>query len=109
VLDSIAGLLEQMGYIAIPVNSSEYAVESFLKHSPDLVLIDRNMPGLDGVACIRAFLNADPNARIIIISGYEDSGADGIDEDVKKMIKGYLVKPCGAVELSRMIAQVLEK
>jgi signal transduction histidine kinase len=109
VLDSIAGLLEQMGYIAIPVNSSEYAMESFIKYSPELVLIDRNMPGLDGVACIREFMGKDPKAKIIIISGYEHSGADGIDEDVKKMIKGYLVKPCGAVELSHMIAEVLEQ
>jgi signal transduction histidine kinase/ActR/RegA family two-component response regulator len=107
VLDSIAGLLEQMGYTAIPVNSSEYAMDSFLKHSPDLVLIDRNMPGLDGVACIREFMKADPDARVVIISGFENTGADGIDEDVKKMIKGYLVKPCGAAELSRMISQVL--
>jgi signal transduction histidine kinase/ActR/RegA family two-component response regulator len=109
VLDSIAGLLEQMGYTAIPVNSSEYAMDSFVKHSPELVLIDRNMPGLDGVECIRKFMNADPKAKIIIISGYENSGADGIDEDIKKMIRGYLVKPCGAVELSHMIAQVLEQ
>jgi signal transduction histidine kinase/ActR/RegA family two-component response regulator len=107
VLDSIAGLLEQMGYTAIPVNSSEYAMDSFLKHTPDLVLIDRNMPGLDGVACIREFMKADPDARVVIISGFENTGADGIDEDVKKMIKGYLVKPCGAAELSRMISQVL--
>ena len=107
VLDSIAGLLEQMGYTAIPVNSSEYALGSFLKHTPDLVLIDRNMPGLDGVACIREFIKADPNARVVIISGFENTGADGLDEDVKKMIKGYLVKPCGAAELSRMISQVL--
>jgi signal transduction histidine kinase/CheY-like chemotaxis protein len=108
VLDSIAGLLEQMGYTAIPVNSSEYAMDSFLKHTPDLVLIDRNMPGLDGVACIREFIKADPNARVVIISGFENTGADVLDEDVKKMIKGYLVKPCGAAELSRMIYQVLK-
>ncbi|MBN1627913.1 MAG: response regulator [Deltaproteobacteria bacterium] len=107
VLESMASLLEQMGYKAIPVNRSEQAMDSFLKYSPDLVLIDRNMPGLDGVACIREFMNADPDAKIVIISGYENSGHDGIEEDVKGMIKGYLVKPCGAAELSRMISQVL--
>jgi signal transduction histidine kinase/ActR/RegA family two-component response regulator len=107
VLDSITGLIEQLGYVPIPVNSSEFAMDSFIKHSPELVLIDRNMPGLDGIACIREFMKTDPNAKIIIISGYENSGVDGIDEDVKKMIKGYLVKPCGAVELSQMIARAL--
>jgi YesN/AraC family two-component response regulator len=82
-------------------------MDSFIKHSPELVLIDRNMPGVDGVECIREFLKKDPHAKIIIISGYENSGVDGIDEDVKKMIKGYLVKPCGAIELSHMIARAL--
>lgn len=108
VLDSIAGLLEQMEYTAIPINNPDYAMNGFLEHSPDLVLIDRNMPGMDGIACIREFLKVDPHAKIVILSGYEDSGADVLEEDVKKMIKGYLVKPCGAVELSRMISQVLE-
>jgi len=108
VLNAIAGLVERLGYTALPVKNSDYALDSFVEFSPDLVLIDRNMPGLDGISCIREFKKIDPNARIVIISGFESSGPYGIDEDVKAMINGYLVKPCGAVEISRMIAGVLE-
>ena len=51
---------------------------------------------------------ADPKARIIIISGYEETGPDGIDEDVKNLIRGYLTKPFKVEELSRALAQALK-
>ena len=63
---------------------------------------------MDGVDCIKKILEMSPNARIVIISGYKDSGPDGIDEDVRKMIKGYLVKPCSAFDLSKTLSNVME-
>ncbi len=107
VLDSIAGLVEKLGYRAIPVDKSTEALNHYKKWSPDVVLIDRSMPELDGVACLKRLIATDPMAKIIILSGYDDSGPDGIDDDVKKMIKGYLTKPCGTKELSRAISRVL--
>ena len=106
--NSLASLVEQLGYKAIRVNKSVEALKNYKKWTPDLVLIDRSMPELDGIACIKKIMKNDPKARIVIISGYEQSGQNGIDQDVKKMIKGYLTKPCGVRDLSRMIYRALE-
>ncbi|MDY7034585.1 MAG: ATP-binding protein [Thermodesulfobacteriota bacterium] len=108
VLDTLTELINRLGYEAIPVNRSVEALENYNKWTPDVVLMDRSMPELDGVSCIKKIVKADPDARIVIVSGYDESGPDGIDEDVKGLIKGYLTKPCGKEELGRMISQALE-
>jgi len=109
VLDSLTKLIEKLGYQAISVQRSAEALHNYHKWQPDLVLMDRNMPEMDGIACIREIIKTDPKARIVIISGYDESGPDGIDEDIKKIIKGYLPKPCDSEELTQILSQALKK
>ena len=106
-LDSLAGLLKHMGYEPIPVSRPAEAIEYYGQWAPDAVLMDRNMPGMDGITCIKEIVRTDSGAKIIVISGYGESGPNGIDEDVGGLIKGYLTKPCSIAELSSTLARVL--
>jgi signal transduction histidine kinase/pSer/pThr/pTyr-binding forkhead associated (FHA) protein len=106
-LEALTNLTKGLGYKAMPVNRPVEALDNYTKWSPDIVLMDRNMPEMDGLSCIKQIMETDPNARIIIVSGYEDSGQDGIDDNIRSLIKGYLTKPCGTEELSRMLSQAL--
>ena len=54
-----------------------------------IVLMDINMPEMDGVACIEEILNYDPAANISIISGYEQEGISGLSKAAQESIKGY--------------------
>ena len=107
-LEALTNLTKGLGYKAISVDRPVEALDNYNKWSPDIVLMDRNMPEMDGLSCIKQIMKYDPNARIIIVSGYEDSGQDGIDDNIRSLIKGYLTKPCGTEELSRMLSQALE-
>jgi two-component system cell cycle sensor histidine kinase/response regulator CckA len=108
-LDALTNLTNHLGYKAIPVNRAVAAINNYRKWEPDIVLMDRGMPEMDGITCIKKIMGMDPKARIVIISGYEETGANGIDDDVRNLIKGYLTKPCGAEELSLMLSRVLEE
>jgi YesN/AraC family two-component response regulator len=108
-LEALVNLTNGLGYKAISVERPLDALDSYSKWAPDVVLMDRNMPEMDGLSCIKQIMEADPNAKIVIISGYEETGQNGIDEGVKHLIKGYLTKPCGTEELSRMLSKVLEQ
>ncbi|NLD36297.1 MAG: response regulator, partial [Desulfatiglans sp.] len=107
VLDSMSNLVKQLGYQAKAISRSTEAISAYKEWAPDLVLIDRNMPEMDGAHCIANLLKIDPSAKIIIISGYESEGPNGIDDEVRQAIKGYLIKPCGATALSSMVFQAL--
>ena len=108
VLESISNLVTQLGYTAYAINRPTEAVEVYDRWRPDIVLIDRNMPEMDGIQCIENLIKLDNDAKIIIISGYESDGSNGISDDIRRSIKGYLTKPCNAIELSNMVFNVLE-
>jgi signal transduction histidine kinase/ActR/RegA family two-component response regulator len=106
-LDALAAIINKLGYQAIPMEKPVDALETYSDIAPDVVLMDRGMPKMDGVTCARRIVEKDPAARIIIVSGYEETGPHGIDESVKSLIKGYLTKPCRLEELSQMISRAL--
>jgi two-component system NarL family response regulator len=66
------------------------AVALFTRYRPDVTVMDLRMPDLDGPAAIKAVLNVDPGARIIVLTSYD------MDEDVERAAEagaaGYLMK-----------------
>jgi YesN/AraC family two-component response regulator len=70
--------------------------------------MDRSMPEMDGVSCIREIMKRDRDAKVVIVSGYEQFGPHGLDDPIKELIQGYVTKPCGLEELSRTLSRVLE-
>jgi PAS domain S-box-containing protein len=100
-------LLKRLGYKAASVRSGNSAIVRYKSWRPDVVLLDRNMPEMNGVSCTEKIMNYDPNAKIVIISGYDENGPSGIDGEIKRLIKGYLTKPIEMAKLSRELAQIL--
>jgi PAS domain S-box-containing protein len=109
VLNALAKMVKNLGYEVITVDNAAEALMNYKNWSPDLVLMDRMMPDIDGIEGVKRIIEMDPAAKIIIISGYNQTGPYEIDEDVRRMIKGYLVKPCNMEELSRNISQALSR
>jgi len=101
----IGAYLKKMGHKAIYANNGQQAVELFTKHQPDLVLIDVEMPEMDGYEAtklIRQSLNDFSQwTPIIFISSHVD------DESIVKGIEAggddYLTKPVSAAVLRAKI------
>jgi CheY-like chemotaxis protein len=106
-LDALAAICKKLGYETLPVEKPLEALQNYSEWDPDVVLMDRGMPKMDGITCARKIVEKDPKARIIMVSGYEVSGPNGIDESTKHLIKGYITKPCGMGELSQAISRAL--
>lgn len=48
------------------------ALEAYFTHRPDIVLMDIRMPRMDGLAATRQILAADPSAKVVIVTDYDD-------------------------------------
>ncbi len=106
--ESVVELLETLRYRVKAAYGGEEAVAHYKSWRPDLVLLDRNMPGMDGRACAREIFEYDPDAKIIMVSGYDLNGASGVDERTGDMIKGYLIKPIDLAALSELLTRILD-
>ena len=87
--------------------SGEEAVRMAMELRPDIILMDINMPGLDGIAASELITQRVPSSPIIMMSVH------GETEDLKRaMLAGareFLVKPFSSDELSTSIRRVHEK
>jgi PAS domain S-box-containing protein len=107
ILRAMQGLLKKLNYRPLFAENGSQAVNLYAAWRPEVVLLDVNMPGMDGMECARRILEVDPEARIVIFSGYEPAHRKLSDPLGAKLLKGHLTKPVDITELSRFLAQVL--
>jgi len=108
ILQPMIELLEGLGYQASAVNNGRQAIEAYASWGPDVVLMDRSMPGMDGLETAKHILEADPEAWIILISGYDEDGPEGVEPKLPKSVKGYIPKPFDIAEVSKVLAEVFK-
>lgn len=102
-----AEMLESMGYATVACANGAEAAEYYAGHADDidLVILDMIMPDLNGVACFERIMTVDPEARIILASGYS------LDEDAQMLLdKGaleFVQKPFVRRQLARVVGRVV--
>ena len=87
--------------------NGEEAVERVAELKPDLVLMDINMPGMDGLKATEAIAIKSPRTGVIIISVQEEM--EYMRRAMSAGAREYLVKPFDSDELFRTINNVVEK
>jgi two-component system, cell cycle response regulator DivK len=86
-------LLEQRGHEVVPAESGSLGLELAAKVSPDLILLDIQLPGMDGYAVARA-LKSDPRLKSIPIVAVTSYAMVGDREKVLAAgAEGYIEKP----------------
>ncbi|MEO0795216.1 MAG: response regulator transcription factor [Verrucomicrobiota bacterium] len=77
--------------------SGEEAIDLYDTLRPDVVSMDYQMPGMDGVECTRAILSKYPEAMIILLSIFDSE--EDIWKAVQAGVRGYLTKKTGEVSV----------
>ena len=102
-LGALVSSQQDMKIVSEAANGRQ-AVQQFLLHRPDVLLLDLRMPEMNGMETIQAILEKTPNAKIIVLSTY-----DG-DEDVYRALqagaKAYLLKDSPRAQLLESIRGV---
>jgi two-component system, response regulator, stage 0 sporulation protein F len=98
-------VLNKEGYNTFQAANGVQALDIVTKHSPDLVLLDMKIPGMDGIEILKRMKQIDADIRVIIMTAYgeldmiqkaRDLGAmthfaKPFDiDDIRKAVKDYL-------------------
>jgi DNA-binding NarL/FixJ family response regulator len=83
---------------------AESALEGLPKDKPDVVLMDINLPGMNGVECARKLKQAAPQIQIVMLTVYEDT--ENIFNALAAGASGYMLKRTSTAELLESIRDV---
>lgn len=92
VCSSLSTILKATGTAAIAWTAcdGETAVDRYEADNPDVLLIDVQMPVMDGLVASRKIIDAHPNAKILILTTFADESY--IAKALEIGTKGYLIK-----------------
>ncbi|MBM4135870.1 MAG: sigma-54-dependent Fis family transcriptional regulator [Nitrospira sp.] len=70
IRESLSGILEDEGYEVLTSSSGEEAIGVIKEQSPDLILLDIWLPGMDGIQTLEEIKTIKPELPVIMISGH---------------------------------------
>ncbi|MEB2333503.1 MAG: response regulator [Anaerolineaceae bacterium] len=95
--------IDDVEVVAIASNGLQ-AIQFANEHRPDVVLLDVNMPGMDGLTAYREIAKLHPAIGCIIISAEKDTNT--LQAAISAGVQEYLVKPFTGDELETAIKKV---
>ncbi len=104
---ALAELLRADGYSVETAGDGFKALGKLEDSTPDLVLTDLNMPGMDGVELLRKVKERDPELPVVLMTAY-----GGVETAVAAMREGaadYLTKPLNTDELAIVLERAMER
>ncbi len=108
ILETARQLLASSGYRVLTADSGEGALEIYQERpgAVDVVVLDLGMPGMGGMRCLERLLEADPQAKVIVATGYAASGMRS--EMLAAGAKLFVSKPYRLQNLLTGVRQVLD-
>ena len=82
----------------------QIAIEKVEKYRPDVVLMDVEMPGIDGITATRIISERYPETKVLILSTHDDEQI--LNQALQAGAKGYILKTTPAQELIEFIRSV---
>jgi CheY-like chemotaxis protein len=106
-LKLVAYLMKANGYEVDTALEAEAALDAIARHRPDVILMDIQLPGIDGLELTRR-LKADPGSRDIVIIAVTAYAMKGdLDKALAAGCDDYITKPIDTRSLPETIARHL--
>jgi DNA-binding NarL/FixJ family response regulator len=101
--DGVKGLLEAAEdmELAAEAEKGEDAVRLALEKKPDLILMDINMPGINGIEAARQISAAQPGANILMLTMFDDDHS--VFNAMRAGARGYILKGTKRGEMLRAL------
>ncbi|KKB71521.1 MULTISPECIES: response regulator transcription factor [Bacillus] len=90
--------------VAAEAENGEEAFELALKHSIDLLIVDLNMPTVNGLTLMKKLRQALPLCRFVIVTGYDQFSY--AQEAIRLQVDDYLLKPVEPGQLDKVLQNI---
>lgn len=107
-IEAIELILDQHGKnisVVGKANSGRIALEKIKRLDPDIVLLDINIPEINGLDVLRAIKRDDPNKKVILFTAFNEF--DFAHQAIKARVDDFLLKPIRPEQLMNSINTVI--
>lgn len=92
IVRAMTDILQKMDFEVVAVaHDGQEGIEAFESSNPDVTLLDVTMPNMDGLDCLQRIREADPDARVVMVSAVHDP--ETIQRCLDAGASGFLNKP----------------
>jgi DNA-binding NarL/FixJ family response regulator len=103
VREALRGMLDAAGVEVVgEAGTGEDALRAAAAHSPDVILLDLELPDLDGLAVLRRLKAIEKRAAVLVVTRHDDPAHDDpalVRQAVENGASGYVLKGIGRREL----------
>ena len=86
--------------------TGEEALQKLPEIRPDIVIMDINLPGMNGIECIRQVKDKSPGTQFMMFTVYEND--DKVFEALKAGASGYLLKNTGLLHIAESVKELYD-
>jgi DNA-binding NarL/FixJ family response regulator len=86
--------------------TGEEALQKLPEIRPDIVIMDINLPGMNGIECIRQVKDKSPSTQFMMFTVYEND--EKVFEALKAGASGYLLKNTGLLQIAESVKELHE-
>ena len=108
IVSTVQYRLKSCDYDVIVDNNGQEGLEKAMQEKPDIILLDINMPVMNGLEMLERLRNYPElkNTPVIMVTAYSDS--DDINKAADFGISNYVTKPFNFAELTEEISKALQ-
>src|SRR3989304_2487880 len=99
--------LTRMGYNVTSCDNGSETIEKMQEKDFDVVILDMNMPAMNGTETLKRLKEMEPTKEVIILTG--QGSIESAVQAIKLGAYDYLTKPCQLAELNALLQRALEK
>lgn len=99
--------LESRGYLIHPCSNGREGISILESTKMDLVLLDENMPGLNGFETLSLIKQKKPNLPVIMVTKNEEE--KNIDDAIGSRVSDYLIKPVNPNQILHSLKKILNQ
>ena len=99
--------LEERGYNITPCNNGQDAIDLICDVNYEIILLDENMPGLNGLETLEVIKNKKPSLPVVMITKNEEEHI--MEDAIGAKISDYLIKPVNPHQILLSLKKILDQ
>ncbi|MEA1230323.1 LytTR family DNA-binding domain-containing protein [Acinetobacter sp. IRS14] len=104
-VERLSRLVSKMGHkVVSTAHHGQEALEQARLHQPDVILLDIQMPGMNGLVCAEQISQLNPRPAIVFCTAYDQHALEAF----KSQAQAYLLKPIDPQELEQVFSQLTQ-